>query len=91
MVCRRNSNIFKLLGSVFVTVSLIYLWRIYQDPASNKERIVTVQTTNNDAFNKASEEELTEEDYDEEIVLWDEFNPLDVKTNKDIFFIESSG
>ena len=45
-----------------------------------------------EAFNDSFELEEAEEDYEEEtIVLWDEFNHLDVKTNKDIFLIESSG
>ena len=45
----------------------------------------------NDTLIQASEEETTEEEYEEEISLWDEFSHLDVKMNKDIFFIESSG
>ena len=91
MICRRNSNFCKLLGSVFITFVLIYLWSIYQDPSSQKKPIVIV-TPQNEAFNESFEMEEAEEDYEEEtIVLWDEFNHLDVNMNKDIFLIESSG
>ena len=94
MICRRSiSNTCKVLCSgVFVFV-LFYLWiiKIYQDSSNNnKKPNVTVQMQN-DTLIQASEEETTEEEYEEEISLWDEFSHLDVKMNKDIFFIESSG
>ena len=57
---------------------------------NNKKPNDTLQTQK-DIVIQASEEETTEEEYEEEISLWDEFNHFDVKMNKDIFFIESSG
>ena len=91
MIYKRNT--YKVLCSLFVTFALIYLWSIYQDLSSSKAQIVTEETSKDETIIKASEEEEdTEEDYEEEvIILWDEFNHVDVKMNKDIFFIESSG
>ena len=91
--CRRSISNSKLLCSGVVIFVLFYLWimKIYQDSSNNNKKPNDTLQTQKDIVIQASEEETTEEEYEEEISLWDEFSHLDVKMNKDIFFIESSG